>query len=388
MFDGKNHKLNRRDLLLGASGLAASSLILPNAEANVNTSPPFHQSRKGWIPIATGPSARNQSKSVYFPTYKRFFVYGGSTGINTGAAYWYDPALNSWTTLTSGTTRRSCPIATNGTNIFAFGGVGPVNSSSWYTPSSATTGTWTTGPTAAPCPSAREYSTCVALANGKYVVFGGRTASGGTYYADGAVMDTTANSGAGGWTALPAPSGFTISPRAFHAACAIGNKMYIWGGETTAGGVLGDGFVYDNIANSWSQLPAPPAILSARLGIGSASDGSEWFVFGGGSPAGAVYNIASNTWRESAISAQCPAAMGFTDVHWTGEKYLAWIDTGCAAIYDPVADSWAQIPTGNGPVSGYGQFASTYGGGYHFVFGGTNGTRTNKGYLLYRPEFM
>ena len=89
----------------------------------------------------------------------------------------------------------------------------------------------------------------------------------------------------------------------FHAAAAVGGKIYVTGGNSSGGDSVNSVCVYDPHADAWTPL----ANMSiARTGHASAAVGGKLYVFGG----------------------------------YGDEDYEGLLRT--AEVYDPASDSWAE----------------------------------------------
>ena len=88
--------------------------------------------------------------------------------------------------------------------------------------------------------------------------------------------------------------------RYWHAAAAMGGKIYVTGGEGQESAVNSTVFVYDPQANAWTQLAS---MGIARRTHASAAVGGKLYVFGGLGARGRlstveVYDPASDSWAQ------------------------------------------------------------------------------------------
>ena len=95
--------------------------------------------------------------------------------------------------------------------------------------------------------------------------------------------------------------------------------------------------------DTWTALPTGP--LSPREDATSVWTGTEWMVFGGrqGLMAmndSAAYNPATNTWRSLAVN---PTMHPGARAVWTGHVVAVLAKAG-GWIYDPVVDTWTELP--------------------------------------------
>ena len=95
----------------------------------------------------------------------------------------------------------------------------------------------------------------------------------------------------------------------WHAAAAMGGKIYVTGGEVGSGtGSLNSVYVYDPQADTWTQLAS---MGTARQVHASAAVGGKLYVFGGYDgrrlSTAEVYDPASDSWAQvtSLNSARC-----------------------------------------------------------------------------------
>jgi hypothetical protein len=121
------------------------------------------------------------------------------------------------------------------------------------------------------------------------------------------------------------------------------------------GGRLG-GQAYNPASGTWRTIA--PAPIAARSGAVVVWTGSEVIVSGGGAPnsstpvSGAAYDPANDTWRPIA---DAPHGLNNASGVWTGNEMLVFgsllgdrniadTRTSVGAAYDPVADTWREIP--------------------------------------------
>ena len=132
-----------------------------------------------------------------------------------------------------------------------------------------TAGTWTRpaaaygggAPAAAPQPRVGHAQAAV---SGKLLVFGGRT---GEEMGEAALDDLWQWDPVSAlWEPLDAAGGGAPpSPRSYHAATAIGESLYVFGG-CGAEGRLADLHHFDASSRRWEELPPPPADVAGRGG--------------------------------------------------------------------------------------------------------------------------
>jgi hypothetical protein len=161
-----------------------------------------------------------------------------------------------------------------------------------------------------------------------------------------------------GWSELPPPP--EVRDRAVTAW--TGSQLIIWGGSVFDGGgdetPANDGFVFDGVSRSWSELPADP--LSSRSDAAGVWTGQELLIWGGYTGAccdpaevaelflddGAAFDPATGSWRSlppAPLEARAPFSA------WTGDELIVWGSRDRSnrardgAAYDPSTDSWRII---------------------------------------------
>jgi Kelch motif len=113
---------------------------------------------------------------------------------------------------------------------------------------------------------------------------------------------------------------------------------------------------YDPAADTWRTIPNAP--VQPRFGAVHVWTGSEIIVWGGGRPSddiattGAAYDPSTKQWR---TIADAPVGLNQASGTWTGEEMLVFgslldprnraeTDTSVGAAYDPVTDTWRELP--------------------------------------------
>lgn len=233
---------------------------------------------EGWSSLPAAPlRARYSHQAVWAGT--QMLVWGGAGGgqvFNDGASY--DPATRLWSKLpTAPLTPRSHFVAVwTGTEMLVWGGCGDATVScddvttgaeradgAAYSP---TTRTWRT---LARAPLAAQDGRQAVWADGKMIVWGGRS---GQSRADGASYDPRTDT----WTRLSAGP---LSSRVNFSMAWSGARIVIWGGVDSGGRQLSDGATLDPATWTWAKLPQSP--LSPRSYAAVVADPPGAIIFGG-----------------------------------------------------------------------------------------------------------
>lgn len=166
-----------------------------------------------------------------------------------------------------------------------------------------------------------------------------------------------------------------------------GTEMIVWGGTGDGFEAYGDGARYNPETDTWTPLPAAP--LEARFQQTAIWSGSEMIIFGGlkiedfpdnehwsSFGDGAKYNPASNTWTPL-NSHGAPSSRTAHSAVWTGTEMIVWggrylpdyvfLDSG--ASYDPVRDSWMDLPRAGAPEARM-EHAAVWSGTEMIIWGG------------------
>jgi N-acetylneuraminic acid mutarotase len=240
-----------------------------------------------WTPTSLGnaPSARIGHTAI--STGQTMIVWGGTAAAATNTGGVYNPLTDSWQ---------------------------PTN---------------TTG-----APTARAWHTAVWTGKAM-IVWGGASTE---LEATGAVYSPPP---ADSWTPMAtagAPAG-----RRSHVAAWAGGRMVVFGGlGTDASGTpvaLGDGGIYDPVANAWTAMATAgaPAARMRHAGTGSGSGGALFIVFGGDDGAsqvfgdGGVFNVAQNAWQ-AIPERELDQRTNHTAV-WTPQGMMLWGGTNETGAY-------------------------------------------------------
>ncbi|MGH2983079.1 MAG: Kelch repeat-containing protein [Solirubrobacterales bacterium] len=218
----------------------------------------------------------------------RIFVYGGFTdsGALTGetdALQRYDPATDSWATLTgSGVRRGAATLAPVGRRLYAIGGVGGGAVQRLVQVYELRSGSWSGGP---PMRVAREHLASGVIGD-RIIVLGGRDAGRNLDAVE--VLSTRTRK----WKRLPrlrtARSGFQAAVVKGHLV-AVGGEQLDEGDQTIA-----PVEIYDPAEKRWRALPA---MLTPRHGLGVASRGRTVFAIEGGPQPGLTFSSALEALR-------------------------------------------------------------------------------------------
>ncbi len=249
-----------------------------------------------------------------------------------------------------------------------------------------TTNTWTSLDTGGNPPAARALHSVVYLPDtGRLLMFGGY--NGSVYLGDTWAYDIDADS----WTNL-GPSGSVPEARDGHSLVydSSNQKVYLFGGWNGAK-EFDDTWVYDPGANTWTELRPGGSIPAARDSQAMAFEAKtgKVILFGGWSQTTDfgdtwIYDPGANTWTDAAPAGEGPSNRALSRMVCeasTGKMILVGggtsgnIAMGDMWVYDPAANTWAQIsPAGALPVARSGQaLAYDSSKGRLFLFGGADG---------------
>jgi N-acetylneuraminic acid mutarotase len=204
-------------------------------------------------------------------------------------------------------------------------------------------------------------------------IWGGKNSEG--LLGDGAVYDPLADT----WTAINNSS--APGKRTGHTAVWLNGELLVWGGDGETG-VLNTGGRYSFAGDSWTALPTAGA-PSARRGHTAISTGSTMIVWGGeaqdsllgsGSVFGPSDNSGQGSWSSMSTTSAPVARSGHSAV-WTGSEMIIYggktvdAEDNTAAAYNPATDSWRQL-TMEGPPLARKNHLAVWSGEEMLVFGG------------------
>jgi len=297
----------------GASCDGCSGVCCNNVCVNTNTDPAncggcnnacsvgrdciFGKCQLGWVASAANPPSGfvPREKAAYCWTGSRVFIWGGadSSGAALDDGALYDPAADTWSTVTKDTNT----------------------------------------------PSPRVLATAVSVGN-VVVVWGGGDPSGSADHNGGAVYDLQGHS----WTKL-ATAGTTPPGERAPVGWVVGGKVGFWGGWNKSTLPVAGAFVYTLAGGSWKQ-GSTNNDPGARLYAATASSGSELYVYGG-QPNGAGktdhsshYNAAADAWNNVPNG---PSQRYGAFSAWDGQAFVVW-----GGRDDKNADADGEYLQGNG----------------------------------------
>jgi N-acetylneuraminic acid mutarotase len=345
----------------------------------------YSPATNSWTPTSMGsamPAARRFADAIW--TGAEMILWGGTIEfprhtVNNGGRY--DPATDSWRTLSTGpwnpSPRGAALLVWTGSNMIVWGGWNSsrvmLNDGGRYDP---TTDTWSPTSTGANVPVPRIDGTAV-WSGTEMIAWGGYdedcelVCSGGcchTPYNSGGRYNPATDS----W--LPTSTGpGAPSPRFGHVAVWTGSKMIVWAGDDFTGR-LNDGGRYDPATDSWQTTSTGAGVMSPRSFPTGSWTGTEMLTWAGNGPAGIVwdagfYNPATDSWRP-ATSTGAPHQN--TLAVWTGSALVIWgglDETGTNYLnigsqYNVASDAWTPTQGGaNLPYARVGQSAVWDGAG-------------------------
>jgi hypothetical protein len=269
----------------------------------------------------------------------RMLVWGGNPAV---PGTFYNPADNTWSGSTSTvgapSERSSFSAVWTGTEMIVWGGhsltpMVALNTGARYNPA---TDTWTPMSTVG-APSARSGHR--AVWTGSTMIVWGGDGLGFTYTDTGGVYDPATDTWLGATSTVNAPS-----PRGSPAAVWTGTRMLVWGGENP--GKFNDGKFYDPSTDTWSGSTTLTGAPSGRSHLQGVWTGVEMIVWGGSTgpganvDTGARYNPVTDSWVDLPLTG-APEARSSHNLVWTGNAMIAWggvnatsnLNTG--AVYRP-----------------------------------------------------
>jgi N-acetylneuraminic acid mutarotase len=304
------------------------------------------------------PPPRGASPMVYVAGSTRVFLFGGvqvDSGLND--TWQYNPAIDFWTNVNPAgevpSARAGHFMAAYGVDrlevpdvILLFGGLQPdqtlLNDTWSYEPA---TSTWTELSPDGEVPSARAVGSMVYdRGTGKVVLFGG-------VQADGSFLDDTWTYDciSGDWSQLSI-AGEVPSARVNHSMVydSGAGRVVLFGGAQADDTVLNDTWAFDSAASTWTKLSPPGEIPPARAAQAMAydSDTGKVVLFGGRRADKTalddtwVYDSVANTWTELHLVGDLPRVRAsHSMVYDSNTGKIVLFGGGAAGEY--FNDTWA-----------------------------------------------
>jgi N-acetylneuraminic acid mutarotase len=233
------------------------------------------------LETTVGLGRNNHSAVVYGD---RMYVYGGDTGSHTDEVWEYDFVADNWTLIGTGAPERQGHRSVQwGGKMYTFGGntIGTVTVNEMYEWDFS--GTWNYVSTVGTAPTPR-YLVGMEVYDDKIWIFGGDNTS--TTFDDLFFFNPQTDA----WTSRASmPTTLTN-----FSTVVYGNKMYVYGGSVTDGGISTNTFwEYDFDSNQWTVLTSGPVSLAGHT---ATIVGDEMFIFGATNLW--VYNFTKLEWRQ------------------------------------------------------------------------------------------
>ena len=291
--------------------------------------------------------ARNSHVSVLLPNRKVLVSGGfGASSLAIASSESYDPTTAVWTTAAAMNTARSSPTATllrNGKVLVSGGQTRlaqptSIASAELYDPAS---NSWTT---VTPLTTGRSVHTATLLPSGKVLVVGGlNTSASASSIAVAELFDPATNT----WS----PAGSLANARYAHTATLLSNGKVLIAGGLAATGTLAASELYDPASNTWSA--ASPMGTSRYLHTASTLPNGKILVTGGSSiDAGGfttrrtaeLYDPVAGTWTATAQMAV--ARSSHTETVLPEGKVLisgGFSMFASAELYDIATNTWTSV---------------------------------------------
>ena len=236
-------------------------------------------------------------------------------------------------------------------------------------------------------------------ASGRVILFGGMD-SGGIFLNDTWAYEPIANT----WADLE-PSGSLPATRALHSMVydSASDKVILFGGMDNGGKFQSDTWAYDPIANTWTNLNPSGNRPVARTNSSMVydPDSGKVILFGGMDVAFLmlgdtwVYDPTANSWAELTPTGSSPTARaGHAMVYEPGNGKVILFggktDTGFLNdtwAYDPAANSWTELNPSGTPPSARAFDSLAYDPSSHkaILFGGQDGSAVLRDTWDYDP---
>lgn len=369
-------------LLLAGGADAAGPLA--SAELYDRTTPYYAI----WVPGGTLAAGRRDHTTTALPSGKALVVGGGLASSSNSAlssAELYDPAANAFTAAAPLAVARryhSATLMPSGKVLVVggFNGTSMLNTAVLYDPATnAWSGAGTMG-------RSRSLHTATLLSSGKVLIVGG-TEDGGGMPNTAEVYDPATNA----WT----PAGTITTVRFHHVAGLLGSGKVLIAGGDNGPSAFNSVEIYDPATNAWS--PGPPMSSARQEAVGVMLPSGRFLVAGGVDVSGTVvgsaeqYDPATNSWsgvagmstqRRWHVASLLPSGKvlvaGGVDAYFNYDAYDS------AELYDPVLNLWTFA--GGFGTHRYGHTLTTLASGKVMIVGGTDGTTSYAGTMLYQPQ--
>lgn len=321
-----------------------SKLIVWSDNSGTNSGAVYDLASDTWASMSAvgAPLGRGNASAVWTGT--EMIVWGGPWKRSGGR---YNPVTNTWRSMSTvghPDGIAGAAVVWTGTHMILWGGAtgaahAYTNKGYSYDPISDS---WSTI-SSVNAPSARQYASAV-WTGSKMIVWGGSHSVGITITSldSGAIYNPSTNS----WTSIAVPT--MTGPRSSAKAYWTGSEMLIQDNDIDKRGAL-----YNPATNSWRAMSVPsqrkaPEEASYLIAAGycfsaTAWMGTKYFTWGGWTgwdktPAGGIYDYATNTWSGTNLTGAPPASRS-ARAFWTGNKVIVWggspYDAIVGAIYTP-----------------------------------------------------
>ncbi len=344
-----------------------------------------------WSPIGgDAPLGRTGHTAVW--TGSEMIVWGGVEGNYLRSGSRYDPATDSWSSISevgAPTGRSGHTAVWTGTEMIVWAGKDfpqTLEDGARYNPA---TDTWQSMSRPTMLGDLSRLGHSAVWTGSEMIIWGGANLELfiPTVWNNGARYNPSTNT----WVALGVPG----RPRARmnHSAVWTGTEMILWGGETRdASGNLvyyNDGDRWKPQFDVWQRLLATGA-PAARSGHTAVWTGTRMVIWGGQAlnllfDSGGSFDPQTGLWTATSLTA-APAARAAHTVVWTGSRMLVWGGHGLSgslqsgAGFDPAANSWTPFTLVSAPVPS-GNHSAVWTGTEMIVWGGqlANGPSRHSG---------
>jgi hypothetical protein len=332
------------------------------------------------------PSARSNHMAVW--TGNGMVVWGGGTGLNTGAMY--NPMLDEWTPMSTTSApqgRYWSQMVYDGSLVYIIGGMnGPVDSGTKLSSCARFDPVLNSWLPMAELPQSRHLHTAV-WTGSRIIVWGGRVTNSNVVTNTGVSYNPITDS----WSAISTTG--APSARYDHEAVWVGDKMLVWGG-TNGSGAVDNGALYDPSTDTWTSISLagrPNGHFETQfIWTGEKAfiwGGSTW---GGMGTGGRLYDPITDSWSSiSSINAPVPNCRHSHSTVWTGTEVIVWggVYSGVnntGGRYNPNTDKWIPTTTFRAPTA-RSLHTAVWTGSEMILWGGNlNGAETNTGHI-YEP---